>query len=69
MEIQTTVAASKNDINIMCVMPFIIISMMGMLGNESITANTTINVIVKIIAIIMFAIAYKVGRMITDIKV
>lgn len=69
MEIQTTVAASKNDINIMCVMPFLIVSMMGMLGEASITANTPLNVIVKIIAIIMFAIAYKVGRVITDIKV
>ena len=69
MEIQTTIAASKNEINIMCVMPFLVISMMGMLGEASITANTPLNVIVKIIAIIMFAIAYKIGRKITDIKV
>ncbi len=69
MEIQTSIAASKNEINIMCVMPFIIISMMGMLGEASITANTPLNIVVKIIAIIMFAIAYKIGRDITDIKV
>lgn len=69
MEIQTTIAASKNEINVMCIMPFIVISMMGMLGEASITANTPLNVIVKIIAIIMFVIAYKIGKKITDIKV
>lgn len=69
MEIQTTIASNKNEINIMCVMPFIIISMMGMLGEESITANTPINVIVKLVAVIMFAVAYKIGKKITDIKV
>ncbi len=69
MEIQTTVASSKNDIKIMCVMPFLIIAMMGMLGEDSITANTPLNVIVKIIAIIMFVVAYIIGQKITDIKV
>lgn len=69
MEIQTTVSGQKNEINVMCVLPFIVIAMMGSLGEASITANTPVNVIVKIIAIIMFAIAYKVGRKITDIKV
>lgn len=69
MEIQTTIASNKNEINIMCVMPFVIISMMGMIGEASITANTPINVIVKIIAIGMFVIAYKLGKKITDIQV
>ena len=69
MEIQTTVAANKNEINIMCVMPFVIIAMMGTLGQASITANTPLNVLVKLIAIFMFVIAYKLGRKITDIKV
>lgn len=69
MEIQTTIAGNKNEINIMCVMPFVIILMMGMMGEASITANTPLNVIVKIIAIGMFIIAYKMGQKITDIKV
>jgi len=69
MEIQTTVAANKNEINIMCVMPFVIIAMMGTLGQASIAANTPLNVLVKLIAIFMFVIAYKLGRKITDIKV
>ncbi len=69
MEIETTIAANKNDINIMCVMPFLIVAMMGTLGQASISANTPLNVIVKIIAIVMFAVAYMLGRKITDIKV
>ncbi len=69
MEIQTTVSSSQNDINIMCIMPFLVVGMMGSLGNEAITANTPINIIVKIIAIIMFVVAYVVGRKITNIKV
>lgn len=69
MEIQTTIASNKNEINIMCVMPFVIISMMGMLGEDSITSNTPVNVIVKLIAIVMFVAAYQIGRKITDIRV
>ena len=37
--------------------------------DASITANTPLNVLVKLIAIFMFVIAYKLGRKITDIKV
>lgn len=69
MEIQTTIASNKNEINIMSIMPFVIVAMMGMMGEDSITANTPINVIVKIIAIGMFAVAYVLGKKITDIKV
>ena len=69
MEIQTTVAANKNDINIMSVMPFIVVAMMGTMGQEQITANTPINVIVKLIAMGMFVLAYYIGLKITDIKV
>lgn len=69
MEIQTTVASNKNEINIMCIMPFLVVGMMGMMGEASITANTPINIIVKVIALGLFAIAYKLGKQITDIKV
>ena len=69
LEIQTTVAGSKNEINIMCAMPFIVVGMMGMLGEESITENSPINVVVKFVALGMFAFAYALGRKITDIKV
>ena len=69
MEIQTTVASNRNEINIMSVMPFVIIAMMGTLGQSAITANTPVNIAVKSIALIMFVIAYVLGRKITDIKV
>jgi len=68
MEIETAVSGSKNEINIMCIMPFIIIASMESLGNEAITANTPLNVAVKFIAVILFVIAYVIGRKITDIK-
>lgn len=69
MEIQTTVTAAKNEINIMAVMPFIVVAMMGTLGEDSITANTPLNVIVKLIALALFVVSYLVAQKITDIKV
>ena len=69
MEIETTISAAKNEMNIMCVMPFVIIAMMGMLGQDSVTANNITNISVKIFAVIIFVVAYLVGRKITDIKV
>lgn len=68
MEIQTTLAANKNEINIMMVMPFIIIAMMKGLGNDAITGNSPVNVVVKFIALGLFVMAYVVGRKIADIK-
>ena len=68
MDIQTTITASKNEINVMTVMPFLVIMMMGTMGEESITENSALNVIVKLIAVAMFALAYKIGQKITDIK-
>ncbi len=69
MEIQTTIASNKNEINILCVMPFVIVAMMKTMGNTAITANTAVNVTVKFIAIAMFIVAYIIGQKITDIKV
>lgn len=69
MEINTTISSNKNEINILCIMPFVIVSMMGMLGNESITANTPLNVLVKCVALAMFAGAYYIGKKVTDIKI
>lgn len=69
MEIETTLTSNKNEMNIMCVMPFVIIAMMGTLGQSSVTANTPLNVTVKLIAAGMFILAYYIGRKITDIKI
>lgn len=68
MDIQTTVTASKNEINVMTAMPFLVIMMMGTMGG-SITENTPLNVAVKLFAVAMFALAYKIGRKITDIRI
>ena len=69
MEIQTSLTSGKNEINILMVMPFVIIAAMGTMGEKALTDNTPINVAVKIVAMIMFAVAYYIGRKITDIKV
>lgn len=68
MEIQTTITSNKNEMNVMALMPFVIVLMMGLLGEESITANTPLNIIVKFFAIALFVVAYVIGRRITNIK-
>lgn len=69
MEIQAAIASNKNEINILCVMPFIIIALMKLVGVDTSAENSFLNVTVKIIAIVMFIIAYVLGRRIADIKV
>ncbi len=67
MEIQTMVAASKNELNIMMVMPFIIMLTMRGLG-DSMTGNSIVNIIVKFVALGIFVAAYVVGIRLVDIK-
>lgn len=67
MEIQTMVAASRNELNIMMVMPFIIMFTMRGLG-DSMTDNSMINLAVKFIALGIFAGAYVLGLKLVDIK-
>jgi tight adherence protein B len=71
MEIETTVSANKNEIDILCVMPFVMVTMLGRMsqGGTSILTNTPVNVVVKFFAIFLFAVAYKIGMKICDIKV
>ncbi|MCL1789741.1 MAG: kinase [Peptococcaceae bacterium] len=69
MEIQTTLAATRNEINIMSVMPFVIVLMMNLMSEEAITTNNLTNIIVKLIAIGMFAAAYIIAKKLTAIKV
>jgi tight adherence protein B len=67
MEIQTMVAASKNELNIMMVMPFIIMLSMRGLG-DSMTGNSFMNIIVKCFALGIFVGAYIIGCKLVDIK-
>lgn len=69
MEIETMLSGSKNELNIMMVMPVIIVVMLKGLGTSMAGTNTPATVIVKIVCIGIFAMAYAMGRKITDIKV
>jgi len=67
-EIITNITEKKNELNIMLIMPIIIIVMLRSLGNASLVNNSFINIIVKTVAIVIFGLAYMLGRKITDIK-
>lgn len=67
MEIQTMVAASRNELNIMMVMPFIIMFTMRGLG-DNMTDNSIVNLGVKFTALAIFAGAYVLGLKLVDIK-
>lgn len=67
MEIQTMVAASKNELNIMMVMPFVIMLAMRGIG-DSMTGNSPVNIIVKFVALGIFAGAYLIGVKMIEIK-
>lgn len=69
MEIETMLSGAKNELNIMMVMPVIIVVMLKGLGTSMAGSNTPATVMVKILCIGIFAIAYAMGRKITDIKV
>lgn len=69
MEIETMLSGAKNELNIMMVMPVIIVVMLKGLGTSMAGSNTPATVLVKILCIGIFALAYAMGRKITDIKV
>lgn len=67
LEMETMLAGNKNELNIMMLMPVILcISLRGMSGETF--GNSVSNVIVKIVAIGIFAGAYVMGQKLTDIK-
>lgn len=70
MEIDTMMAGNKNELNIMMVMPLVIIvSLGGMGGGMSASDNSPVNVLVKVIALGMFALAYFLGQKFTKIDI
>ena len=69
MEIETMIAGSKNELNIMMIMPVIIVVMLKGLGNTMAGENNAATVFVKIICIGIFALAYVIGQKIIDIKI
>lgn len=69
MEIETMIAGSKNELNIMMVMPLLIVGMMSGMGISSLGTNTPVIVVIKLVCIGIFVLAYVIGTKITDIKI
>lgn len=70
MEIQTILAGNKNELNIMMVMPLVILVSLGGMGSDmTAAANTPVNVVIKLIALGMFYLAYHLGRKFTNIQI
>ena len=68
MEIETILSGNKNELNIMIVMPIIVIIMLNGMGTGTANANTLGNILLKICCIGIFAMAYLIGKKITNIK-
>lgn len=70
MEINTMMAGNKNELNIMMVMPLVIIvSLSGMGGGMSASDNSFINVVIKVVCLGMFGLAYYLGKKFTKIDI
>lgn len=70
MEIQTIIVGNKNELNIMMIMPLVILISLGGMGSDMTAAsNTSANVIIKVIALGMFYLAYHLGRKFTNIEI
>ena len=69
MEIETMIAGSKNELNIMMVMPLLIVGMMSGMGLSSLGTNPPVIVVIKLVCIGIFVLAYVIGTKITDIKI
>lgn len=65
-EIHSVVNGTKNELNIMMLMPLLIVPMMSSFAQEG--DNQVINIAVKLAGIVIFVVAYIIGRKITDIK-
>lgn len=68
LEIKTVVASKTNEQNIMLVMPLLFVLLFKMLGSEIVDLTSATGRISTTIAIIIFAIAYMLGKKILDIK-
>lgn len=67
-DIQTIISGKKNELNIMMIMPLIVVNMTkSMMGSSA--SDLLTGFIVKMIAFIMFVIAYIIGRKMMQIEV
>ena len=65
-EIRTSLAAPKNELNIMAIMPVAITAALRILG-DSIVGETSF--LVNTIAVVLFAVSYGIGLKIVRIEV
>lgn len=68
MEINTLMSGNKNELYIMMVMPLVIIVSLGGLGS-GMSDNGAVNIVVKVIALGLFALAYWLGKKFTKIEI
>ena len=69
-EIETKVASTKNEQNIMLIMPIILVGMIKLSGGDFANNFTTVKgIITTTISIGIFVVAYFVGRKILNIEV
>lgn len=66
-EIQTSVSSSKNELNVIILMPLLIVPLMSSFTQDS--DNPVVNIGVKIFGLAAFIVAYIIGRKITNIKI
>ena len=69
-DIETIVTGSKNEQNIMIVMPIILISMIKLMG-EDFAANftTPVGIIATTVSVALFVAAYYIGKIVLNIKI
>ncbi|QSX04843.1 type II secretion system F family protein [Sedimentibacter sp. zth1] len=69
MEIRTSIAQKKAEFYIMCIMPFVMVLSLRMLGDSTFSTQNISNIVTRLIALVILIIAFFLGKKITDIKV
>ena len=67
-EIRTLISGKKNELNIMMVLPLIVVSQTKSMQGDA-SGDIIFSFLVKMAALVMFVIAYIVGRKMMDIRV
>lgn len=70
MEIDSILSGNKNELNIMMIMPLIVLLSLGGLGSDmTAVSNSAGNILIKLIALALFLLAYKLGKKFTSITI
>lgn len=70
-EIQTMISGKKNELNIMIILPFIVVTQIQGIqgGNLAGAKDMIVMIAIKLVALVMFAVAYVLGQKIMKIDV